>query len=315
MSLLDFLTTKKPSSRNERTVRVKVLSDIRARPAGKLDLEHLSAGTTVDLPESEAVALASDGSVQKVGEVARDGSVMIAPTPPTPKPKRAPAVPAPMPEMFKELPAPFARAWELLAKRRALVADYQAAIEDKLPPGFLKVRGKEEEKFFTRIVVGEGAIVQLDKLNTAAEDAENALREFDAREGYALASAILAAGKATLEKIHAANTASEKLASIAFETFSARIAPLELHETKRRSLFTGSGLATKYASFTPFGQHGAVFLGGHNPDVALDLPVETMASTYRTAAARLAEVEALMPEARAELAAAQGVTTKLKRAA
>jgi hypothetical protein len=51
--------------------------------------------------------------------------------------------------------------------------------------------------------------------------------------------------------------------------------------------------------------------------VALDLPIEGMAAAYRAAAARLAEVEPLLVQARAELAAAQGVTTttKAKRAA
>jgi hypothetical protein len=63
--------------------------------------------------------------------------------------------------------------------------------------------------------------------------------------------------------------------------------------------------------------HGAVFLGGENPSRALDLPVESIAETYHRAAARLAEVEPLLVQARAELATAQGVTTttKAKRAA
>ncbi len=145
----------------------------------------------------------------------------------------------------------------------------------------------------------------------------HALRTHDAREGYPLACQLLEASKATIAKIEAANDATQELADVAFEIFSLRISALELAEPHRRKLYAGSGLFTRYGHLQPLGLHGAVFLGGENPSVALDLPIEGMAAAYRAAAARLAEVEPLLVQARAELAAAQGVTstTKANRAA
>ena len=314
MSFLDFI---KPN-RAEKIVRVKILSSTLARPAGKLDTEHTVAGSVLDMTEADARDLVAGGTAERIGRVGNDGQLVPAADAPAKPAAPERAKPAPLPDSFKGLPVSFAKAWEFIAKRRAIVADLEAARERALPADFKALSGfKDGLKFYARAVIGEVAILERIALGDAVTAAEDHLRTHDAREGYPIACQLLEASKATIAKLEAANDATQELADIAFEIFGIRIAALELAETHRRKLFVGSGLFTRYGHFQPLGLHGAVFMGGENPSRALDLPVETMATTYHNAAARLAEVEPLLVQARAELATAQGVTTttKAKRAA
>ncbi|MCS6242999.1 MAG: hypothetical protein H2172_03960 [Opitutus sp.] len=314
MSFLDFI---KPT-RAEKIVRVKILSATMARPAGKLDTQHTAAGSVLDMTEADARDLVTDGTAERIGRVGNDGQLVPAADAPAKPAAPERAKPAPLPDSFKGLPVSFAKAWEYIAKRRAIVADLEAARERALPADFVALSGfKDGLKFYARAVIGEVAILEKIALGDAAKAAEDHLKAHDAREGYPLACHLLEASKETLSKIEAANAAIHELAEIAFDIFGIRIAALELAEPQRRKLFQGSGLFMRYASHSLIGLHGAVFLGGENPTRALDLPIEGMAAAYHNAAARLAEVEPLLVQARAELAAAQGVTTttKAKRAA
>jgi hypothetical protein len=311
MSFLDFI---KPKAANDKTVRVKILRDTMARPAGKLDTEHVAAGSIMDMGEADARFLCDDGTAERIGGIGAEGKLL----PNTPKPKPEKNKPQPLPDSLKGLPPSFAKAWDYIAKRRAIIADLEDARGRALPEDFAALSMmKDGLKFYMRAVVGQAGVLERIELGNAVEAAETLLREHDTREGYRLACHLLEASKETLSKIEAANKAIQELADTAFDIFGIRVAALELAESHRRRLFLGSGLSMRYASSPLIGLHGAVFLGGENPTRALDLPIEGMAAAYRTAAARLAEVEPLLVQAREELAAAQGVTTttKAKRAA
>jgi hypothetical protein len=314
MSFLDFI---KPT-RAEKIVRVKILSATMARPAGKLDTEHTAAGSVIDMTEADARNMVADGTAERIGRVGNDGKLVPAADAPAKPAAPERAKPAPLPDSFKGLPVSFAKAWEFIAKRRAIVADLIAAQEAALPEDFVALRGiKDGLKFYCRVTIGEEGILERIALSDAAQSAEDRLKAHDAREAYPTACQLLESSKATIAKIEAANDAAQELADIAFNIFGIRIAALELAEPHRRKLFQGSGLFIRYGYFQPLGMYDAVFMGGENPSIALDMPVESMAATYHTAANRLAEVEPLLVQARAELAAAQGVTTttKAKRAA
>ena len=306
MSLLHLLVNK---STPENSVRVRFVSATRARAADKRDTQHVNAGEILDISAADACALIGDGIAERVGSV-KNGEFFTDNTTPV-KTKSVPAKPEPLPSNFAGLPAAFADAWNVVSKRRALVVDLQAARESALPPGFLAASKMPKDlEFYVHAHVGEAQILERMALGDEAEGAEDLLKAHDKAEGYHLASAIAAAGRPTLALTEKANAAGLALAEIGFDIFALRVAALELSRAKVYSLFVGSTLAVRFASFTPLTVCDAVFTGGKNNDTAIDLPIEGIACYYLNAAARLAEIEPLLAEASAQLSAALGTTPK-----
>jgi hypothetical protein len=313
MSLLDFITRRPAVAAS----RVRIIEATRATALGESIAQDVAPGDVLDVTREDAATLIDAGRAVLLCNLDANGEPTASRK--ALKPAPTPTTPAPAPASWKELPAPFTRYHELLAKRAALVTDYNAALELTVPPGFRALsKHRDGLKFFAHAVVGTDAVLERIETTEDAKNAAEKVHAFDAANGDALGRAAKATGDATLAKIEAANAAAEELAAIAFQVFSARLAALELDAAHRHRLFAGSGLATRYASFPPINPGCAVSLGGPRPQATLDAPLETLAGLYRLAAARLAGVETLLPQARAELEAAQGVLSpaaKAKRAA
>lgn len=302
MSFLDLIA-RRPAVPS---CRIKITESTRARALGDSLAQDVAPGDVLDVTRSEAATLIDAGRAKLLANLGEDGEPTANRS--APKPKPTPSKPAPAPAALKELPPVFTSAHDLLARREALVADYVAAVEANLPPGFRALsRHRDGLKFFIHSVVGDEAIAERIEKTEAVAVAKAAVEAFDTANADAIGRALLACGNATLAKIEAANAAAEEVAAVAFSTFSARLAALELDAAHRHKLFAGSGLAARYCTLRPIDPGCAISLGGSRPARTLDAPLETLAGLYRIAAARLAEVGELLPHARAELEAAQGV--------
>ncbi|MBC8012341.1 MAG: hypothetical protein H7067_19850 [Burkholderiales bacterium] len=314
MSFLDLLKQKPAHLTGNRwRCRVKRTTQIQAfdatRPA------HAEPGDIIEIAEKAARDLVADGTVERLAVLDENGEVVEAAKMPAAPVKPAKAVPVALPADYAELPKPFATAHGLLAEREALVADLHAARERSLPPDFVKARKFAEKRgehagkyWLASSFVGVEAVNAQIQLCDEAVEAEEALRAWDIANGYRLAAAHLESGREVIDAAEKLNVAVAELARVGFELFRLRIAPLELHEMKERHLFTGSALHQKYNTHATLTPPGIVWLGGTNPARGMDEPLTSMVSYFKTARRRLAEIEALLVEARAELAAAQGVT-------
>jgi hypothetical protein len=302
MSFLDFI---RPAAAVA-VSRVRITEPTRARAIGENMSSDAAPGDVIDVTREDAATLIGAGRAELLAQLDDKGDPIPSKARKIPP---APAKPAAAPADWKDMPPEFLRAHDFLARRAALVADINAAIESTLPPGFKNASLKRDGlAFYAYGQAGNNAVENRLKKSEIVEAAGTKLREFDKSTGDALGRSMLAVGNVTHAKVQAANAATEELTRIAFDTFSARLAPLELDPAHRHKLFAGSGLAQRYAKFAPINPGCAVFTGGPSPKVTLDAPLATLAAYYRIATDRLAEVENLLAQARAELDAAQGAT-------
>lgn len=299
MSFLTRFFQDRP--RPARVFSVRIKRNTQARRAGGNATTDVSPGEVIEVAEADAAELIAAGCAERVGR--------HAPERPAAKPK---AASVPVPADYAALPVDFSEAWKLTATRDALVLDLDAAFRETMPKDY------DQKDFImgeSRSTGPEGTRASEEKAK-ALEAARETLRTWDECHRDKLAGHLFKCGQLVLELIGAANTSSALLAETGLRIFMSRIASLELSEMKARQLFEGSGLALRYAKFTPIGHKGATFMGPGHGDT-LDEPVAALAPQYRRAAARLAEVEKLLVEARAELAAAEGVNSpgKARKAA
>jgi hypothetical protein len=137
-------------------------------------------------------------------------------------------VPEAPPANWRDLPTCFAEAWKHAEKIREL---RHAVTVAKKAAEAVKVSDMDSE-------------------NEEHRAAKARLRAaYDALHGYnpeAAQRAQIACGVATSIELSEANLLRDRLERLAFETFSARVAALELHPSKVRHLFAGSALHTRF---------------------------------------------------------------------
>jgi hypothetical protein len=98
----------------------------------------------------------------------------------------------------------------------------------------------------------------------------------------------------------------DELQEVAFSAFSERLAPLGLHRAKAQSLYVGSALYCKFHQRVQIPHNGDLCLLGDGTGRAYnDNDLAQIIQFYRNARERRAEVAALLPEARKELANAK----------
>lgn len=270
-------------------------------------------GDVFELPVSEAAHLVADEILEKLAVLDSDGK---------PVPPKAGAIrptknkPAPLPIDWKDLPPVFEQAWRYVSERRALVADIRAMEDAAIPPDvrrarkYAEPREKSPDDYIPLVrFVSDDEYRQNLTTNEWIAEAKRALDDFDSAKGDVLARALLAAGIATIQEIDTANAENKTLADLALDVFGARAAALELARAHLLRLFSGSGLAERYASLVPLSCDGAILTGGSSPGRTLDVPIEQMVRRYREAKKRREMLSGLRADAEAELAATRGATS------
>lgn len=314
-----YVDFKKIFQKESDNIKVKANRGLILKMADTGKSRHVSKGEIVTLSPDEMRSL-EQGDVTRIEPKDPKAKPVIDPTP-----KRGEI--APLPNRWDELPACFKTWWEITEQFRVAV-EHKAAIREcrmevfgtynslfggKDTKNVLVNRlddwkDKENLTYHARTVDTEDPTnIRLEYFIRNAEDkAEDYLKQLRNDKGLDYQRAYYESGLEQVRVSQNVQVIVDKIASIGFEIFEARLAPLGLHSNKARLLYTGS------ADFNRYGQINQPYRGdtrsaGLDADTG-EMIIYNEDSPKLSACHLLREIDraeelaALLAEAEAELA-------------
>lgn len=324
MSILNKLLGKKP----EETRTITLTSAVRVKLADGEMIDGVE-NQSVEVLKSDADYLVSMGvanrklTEEEHAEIARIHGLI----PP-------PHDPRPLPDSWAELPECFAKAWEISERLRCLKTRH-------LECETVYLRGSgltEDEKHWLREETGrqsteaaqrarlidewiqarqlrisvpsDAKIQDRQRVRNAMERIGQSIDDFRREYSERMIELQFACSDEALGQAERINVATRSLADIGFQIFKTRIAALGLGHQKTRELFASSADALKYVQV---GQSPPDLRMAYNdPDTGeiktyIDASYQVLAEFWRAWRDRAEKMEALLKQAKAELAKAEKV--------